>query len=70
MAEQSKTTTPASRNSSEGITFTAEIKQVTSKKTASLDVEYRVVFASDDPTVNTLGLVDGDTMVQVSVRLV
>jgi hypothetical protein len=52
------------------IEFVAEIKQVTSKKTASLDMEYRVVLASDDELVNTLGLVDADRLVKCRVEVV
>jgi hypothetical protein len=52
------------------IEFVAEIKQVTSKKTASLDMEYRVVLASDDELVNTLGLVNADSLVKVRVEVV
>jgi len=51
------------------IEFVAEIKQVTTKKTASLDLEHRVVLASDDPLVNTLGLVDADSTVRVRVEV-
>lgn len=49
--------------------FPAEIKQVTSRKTASLDVEFKVVFITHDPTVLNLGVIDADAMVDVTVEL-
>lgn len=54
----------------DAISFTAEIKQVNSKKTPSLDMEYRVTFIGDDPTINTLGLLSANTLVKVSVEVV
>lgn len=54
----------------EALSFQAEIKQVSTKKLASLDMEHRVVFASNDPAIASLALVDGDTMVKVTVELV
>ena len=47
--------------------FQAEIKEVKSKKLASLDIEYRVVFTTNDPTVLSLGAVDPTTLVTVEV---
>jgi hypothetical protein len=52
------------------VEFTAEIKQVSSRKTASLDMEYKLTLVSDDPTVNTLGLLSADSLVKVSVEVV
>jgi len=72
MAEQhKKATTPAATNRTNqgGLSFIAEIKQVSSKKTASLDIEYRLVLASDDPMVNTLGLIGADSLVRVTVEV-
>ena len=73
MAKAATATTTAystSRTSGPFIEFVAEIKQVTSKKTASLDMEYRVVLASDDELVNTLGLVGADSLVKCRVEVV
>ena len=47
--------------------FEAEIKEVKSKKLASLDIEYRVVFTTNDPTVLSLGAVSPESMVTVEV---
>lgn len=66
------TSQPPTNSDSTGgpaIEFDAEIKQVSSKKTASLDLEYRVVLAGDNPVINTLGLVDADSLVRVRVEV-
>ena len=49
--------------------FVAEIKQVSSKKTASLDIEYRVVLSTDDPRVLELGKLPADSLVNVEVEV-
>lgn len=49
--------------------FIAEVKQVSSKKTASLDVEHRVTLASDDMTVSELSKLSGDALVKVSIEV-
>lgn len=49
--------------------FPAEIKQVSSKKTASLDIVYRVIFETADPTVMNLGVLAADVLVDVTVDL-
>lgn len=51
------------------IQFLAEVIEVKSKKTASLDVTYRVVFQTNDLSVLSLGTLDGDTMVDVKVEI-
>lgn len=48
--------------------FSAEIKQVSSRKLASLDVEYKVVLMTSDPSVLTLGAIDADMLVDVQVE--
>lgn len=68
-AATATTSTPPERKGGPFIEFVAEIKQVSTKKTASLDLEHRVVLASDDPLVNTLGLVDADSLVNVRVEV-
>lgn len=50
------------------VTFPAEVKQVSSKKTASLDLEYRVVLATSDPRVLQLGVLDADVLLDVTVE--
>lgn len=47
--------------------FKAEVIEVKSKKTASLDVSYRVVLQTDDPSVLALGQLSGDTLLNVEV---
>ena len=50
--------------------FTAEIKQVTAKKLASLDISYNVLLNTDDSSVLALGALEGDTMIKVSIEVV
>lgn len=52
------------------LTFDAEIKQVTSKKLASLDVAHRVIFETLESSVVALGVLDGDVVVRVTVEVV
>jgi hypothetical protein len=47
--------------------FEAEIKEVKSKKTVSLDLEYRVVLVTNDPTVLSLGAIDPSSTISVEV---
>lgn len=49
--------------------FTAEVKQVSSKKLASLDVQYQLVIITDNPDVLTLGTLDGDQLIDVTVEV-
>ncbi len=49
------------------IKFPAEIKQVSSRKLASLDIEYKIVLLTADPTVLNLGALDADQLVDVEV---
>lgn len=53
----------------EQLKFQAEVKEVNSKKNASLDVTYKVVLYTDNPAVLALGALDGDTMLNVSVEV-
>lgn len=48
--------------------FQAEIKQVSSKKTASLDIVYKVVLETNDPQVLGLGALSAETLVSVTVE--
>lgn len=50
------------------LSFTAEIKQVNSRKTASLDIEYKIVLVSNDPALMALGMVPADATVKVVVE--
>lgn len=49
--------------------FTAEVKQVSSKKTASLDLIYRVVLETEDPSILSLGTLPADQLVNVEVSV-
>lgn len=49
------------------IKFTAEIKKVSSKKLASLDIEYQCVLASNDLNLYALGELPADAIVTVTV---
>lgn len=49
-------------------TFLAEIKQVNSCKSPSLDIIYKLVLESDDPTVIDLGKLPADTLVRVTLE--
>lgn len=53
---------------SDTITFTAEIKQVNSRKTASLDIEHKIVLVSNDPALVALSIVPADATVKVTIR--
>lgn len=48
--------------------FVAEIKQVKSKKTASLDLIYSLVLETNDPQVLGLGALNAETLVNVTVE--
>lgn len=50
--------------------FEAEIKKVSSKKLASLDIEYQAVLSGTDPMIHTLGLLDAETRVKVTVEVI
>lgn len=50
------------------VTFPAEVKQVSSKKLASLDIEYRVVLTTNDPSVLNLGALDSEALLDVTVE--
>lgn len=52
------------------LTFDAEIKKVTSRKLASLDVSHQVVFETLESSVVALGVLDGDVLVRVTVEVV
>jgi hypothetical protein len=49
--------------------FPAEIRQVSSKKTASLDMVYRVVLESSDQSILMLGAIDADMLVDITVEV-
>lgn len=48
--------------------FKAEIKQVKSQKSASLDIVYTVQFVTEDPNVLALGTLPADETVNVEVK--
>lgn len=48
--------------------FDAEIIEVKAKKTASLDISYRVIIQTNDPAVLALGAMSPETMVKIKVE--
>lgn len=51
------------------LTFEAEIKKVTSRKLASLDVKHQVPPETIESSVVALGMLDGDVTVKVTVEI-
>ena len=49
------------------LTFIAEVVEVKSKKTASLDVTYRIVLQTEDANVLGLGALTGDTLLKEDI---
>lgn len=50
------------------LTFPAEVKQVSSKKLASGDIEYRLILHTADPSVLNLGALAPDQLFDVTVE--
>lgn len=50
--------------------FLAEVKKVSSKKLASLDMEYQAVISSSDLNLYQLGTLEADQMIKVTVEVV
>lgn len=48
--------------------FDAEVIEVKSKKTASLDISYRVILQTSDPAVLALAAMSPDTLLRVEVK--
>lgn len=51
------------------LNFVAEVKEVKARKTASLDIEYRVVIVTDSPDVLSLGTLSGDQLISVGIDI-
>lgn len=49
--------------------FLAEVKKVESKKLASLDIGYTVTLYTDDPSVLSLGAIQGDSVLKVTIEV-
>ena len=49
--------------------FLAEIKKVSSRKSASLDVVYQLVLETDDQTIMDLGKLPADALLKITVEL-
>ena len=47
--------------------FEAEVMEVKSRKTVSLDLEYRIVLRTSNPNVLSLGAIDPSTLVKVEI---
>jgi hypothetical protein len=54
-------------NNNKAVTFQAELKQVDTKKLASLDMSHKVVLNTDDKAVLKLAELPPDTMFTVAV---
>lgn len=52
-----------------GINFIAQVQEVKSKKTMSQDIEYKLTLITDDPTILSLGLIQAQTNVLVTVSM-
>lgn len=52
------------------IEFLAEINSINAKKTASLDITYKLELMTDDVSVLALGALDGDKMIKVNIEVV
>lgn len=50
------------------LTFLAEIKQVKSRKTASLDIEYQIQLTTDNPGIMALGTLPASELIEVIVK--
>lgn len=50
------------------LVFPAEIKQVSSKKLKSLDIEYRLILDSPDSSVMVLGQLAPDQLFNITVE--
>jgi hypothetical protein len=49
--------------------FDAEIKEVSAKRLASLDTEYRLILLTPDPSVLNLGALDNESLLRVTVEI-
>lgn len=53
----------------DNIKFIAQVQEVKSKKTVSMDIEYRLVLITDDPTILSLGLIQAQSNVNVEIDI-
>jgi hypothetical protein len=53
---------------SKPIQFVAEVKEVKSRKTTSLDLIYRLVVESNDPSLLSLGFLSPDTTIKITIE--
>ena len=51
------------------LVFNAEIKETKAKKTASLDISYRLVFDTENPSVLALGALPADKILKVTIEV-
>lgn len=51
----------------EELRIQAEVKEVQAKKLASLDVGYKIVLYTQDPSVLALGALEGDSLLNVTI---
>lgn len=50
------------------LVLTCEIKEVKAKKLASLDMSYRIVLETNDPAALSLGTIEGNQLVDVTIE--
>jgi hypothetical protein len=48
--------------------LTCEVKEVKAKKLASLDMSYRIILETNDPSALQLGTIEGDELVNVKIE--
>lgn len=48
--------------------FQAELKKVEAKKTASLDIEYKITMVTNNPEVLSLGAMSAETLLNVEIN--
>lgn len=51
------------------VEFIAEVKETKSYKSASGDMTYRLVVITEDPKLMALGLLDGHTLIKLTVEV-
>lgn len=52
----------------EPLELTCEIKKVTAKKLASLDMSFQIVIETSDPAALALGTIEGNQLVNVTIE--
>ena len=61
---------PVNKQTNNQLTFTAEIKKVSSKKLASLDIEFQATLASNELDLYALGQLPADSLIKVTCEVI